>query len=105
MIYIIKQEEVYQNKVNSSLVSNCNCKMGYSKENGIDYQSSDPGKNVALRNSRHFYTSNKRKKRRSKKVETCAQALHIAHFHTKAKSFPNIVDEGRSRVYRSQEDQ
>ena len=29
MIYIIKQEELYQNKVNSSLVSNCKCKMRY----------------------------------------------------------------------------
>ena len=30
MIYIIKQEGLYQNKVNSSLVFTCNCKMGYS---------------------------------------------------------------------------
>ena len=30
MIYIIKQDGLFQNKVNSSLVSNCNCKMGYS---------------------------------------------------------------------------
>ena len=30
MIYIIKQEGLYQNKVNSSLVSTCNCKMDYS---------------------------------------------------------------------------
>ena len=30
MIYIIKQGGLYQNKVNSSLISNCNCKMGYS---------------------------------------------------------------------------
>ena len=30
MMYIIKQEGFYQNKVNSSLVSTCNCKMGYS---------------------------------------------------------------------------
>ena len=29
MIYIIKQAGLYQNKVNSSLVSNCKCKMGY----------------------------------------------------------------------------
>ena len=29
MIYIIKQAGLYQNKVNSSLISNCNCKMGY----------------------------------------------------------------------------
>ena len=29
MIYIKKEEGLYQNKVNSSLVSNCNCKMGY----------------------------------------------------------------------------
>ena len=29
MIYIIKQEGLYQNKVNSSLVFTCNCKMGY----------------------------------------------------------------------------
>jgi len=87
MIYIIKQEEVYQNKVNSSLVSTCNCKIGYSKESGIGYKSSDPGKNVALRNSRYFYISNKKKKRRSKKVETCAQALHVAHFHTKPNRF------------------
>ena len=29
MIYIIKQRGLYQNKVNSSLVSTCNCKMGY----------------------------------------------------------------------------
>ena len=32
MIYRIKQEEVYQNKVNSSLVT-CNRKMRYSEEN------------------------------------------------------------------------
>ena len=30
MIYITKQEGLYQNKVNSSLVSTCNCKMDYS---------------------------------------------------------------------------
>ena len=29
MIYIIKQEELYQNMVNSTLVSTCNCKMDY----------------------------------------------------------------------------
>ena len=29
MIYIIKQEGLYQNKVNSSLVFTCNCKMGF----------------------------------------------------------------------------
>ena len=29
MIYKIKLEELYQNKVKSSLVSTCNCKMGY----------------------------------------------------------------------------
>ena len=29
MIYIIKQEGLYQNNVNSSLVSTCNCKMAY----------------------------------------------------------------------------
>ena len=29
MIYIIKEEGLYQNKDNSSLVSNCNCKIGY----------------------------------------------------------------------------
>ena len=29
MIYIRKQDEFYQNKVNSSLVSTSNCKMGY----------------------------------------------------------------------------
>ena len=29
MIYIQKQEGLYQNKVNSSLVSTCNCKMDY----------------------------------------------------------------------------
>ena len=29
MIYIIKQEGSYQNKVNSSLVCTCNCKIGY----------------------------------------------------------------------------
>ena len=29
MIYIIEQEGSYQNKVNSSLVCTCNCKMGY----------------------------------------------------------------------------
>ena len=28
MIYIKKQEGLYQNQVNSSLVSTCNCKMG-----------------------------------------------------------------------------
>ena len=31
MIYIIKQEGLYQYKVSSSLVSTCNCKMGYSE--------------------------------------------------------------------------
>ena len=38
MIYIIKQAGLYQNKVNSSLVSTCNCKMGILKNklNGID---------------------------------------------------------------------
>ena len=30
MIYITKQEGLYLNKVNSSLVSTCNCKMDYS---------------------------------------------------------------------------
>ena len=38
MIYIIKQEGLYQNKVNSSLVITCNCKMGYfrfSRVNGL----------------------------------------------------------------------
>ena len=30
MIYTIKQAGVYQNKINSSLVSNSNSKMGYS---------------------------------------------------------------------------
>ena len=30
LIYIIRQKELYQNKVNSSLVFTCNCKMGYS---------------------------------------------------------------------------
>ena len=29
MIYIMKQEGLYQNKVNSSLVFTCSCKMGY----------------------------------------------------------------------------
>ena len=29
MAYVIKQEGLYQNKVNSSLVSICNCKMDY----------------------------------------------------------------------------
>ena len=29
MIYITKQEGLYQNEVNSSLVSTCNCKMDY----------------------------------------------------------------------------
>ena len=27
MVYIVKQEGLYQNKVNSSLVFTCNCKM------------------------------------------------------------------------------
>ena len=31
-IYIIKKAELYQNKVNSSLVSTCNCKLGYCPE-------------------------------------------------------------------------
>ena len=30
MIYLTKQEGLYQNKVNFSLVSTCNCKMDYS---------------------------------------------------------------------------
>ena len=29
MIYVKKQEGLYQNKVNSIFVSTCNCKMGY----------------------------------------------------------------------------
>ena len=29
MVYRRKQEGLYQNKVNSSLISHCNCKMGY----------------------------------------------------------------------------
>ena len=29
MIYIIKQEGLYQNNVNSSLISTCNYKMAY----------------------------------------------------------------------------
>ena len=29
IMYIIKQEGLYQNKVNSSLFTNGNCKMGY----------------------------------------------------------------------------
>ena len=29
MTYIIKQEGLYQNKVNANLVFTCNCKMGY----------------------------------------------------------------------------
>ena len=32
-MYIIKQEGLYQNNVNSSLFTNCNCKMGYSGTN------------------------------------------------------------------------
>ena len=32
MIYITKQEGLYQNKVNSSLVSTCNCKMDYCRK-------------------------------------------------------------------------
>ena len=35
MIYIIKQGELYQNKVNSSLVSNCKCKMGYYRPTSV----------------------------------------------------------------------
>ena len=33
MICIRKQEGLYQNKVNSSLVSTCNCKMAYCNPN------------------------------------------------------------------------
>ena len=33
MIYITKQEGLYQNNDNSSLVSTCNCKMDYCKCN------------------------------------------------------------------------
>ena len=36
MIYIIKQEGLYQNKVNSSLVFTCNFKMGNSKSTKHD---------------------------------------------------------------------
>ena len=36
MIYIIKQEGLYQNKVNSSLVFTSNFKMGYSKSTKHD---------------------------------------------------------------------
>ena len=32
MMYIKKQEGLYQNKVNSSLISTCNCKMGYEQK-------------------------------------------------------------------------
>ena len=35
MIYIIKQGELYQNKVNSSLVSSCKCKMGYYRPTSV----------------------------------------------------------------------
>ena len=37
MIYIIKQEGLYQKKVNSSLVFTSNCKMGYSRETVKQY--------------------------------------------------------------------
>ena len=36
MIYIKKQEGLYQNKVNSGLISTCNCKIGYSKSTKHD---------------------------------------------------------------------
>ena len=35
MIYITKQEGLYQNKVNFSLVSTCNCKMDYCRERPV----------------------------------------------------------------------
>ena len=35
MIYIIKQEGLFQNKVNSNLVSTCNCKMNYYKSTEV----------------------------------------------------------------------
>ena len=31
MIYLIKEEGLHQNKVNCTLVSTCNCKMGYTR--------------------------------------------------------------------------
>ena len=34
MISIVKEEELYQNKVNSCLVSTCNCKVDYQLELG-----------------------------------------------------------------------
>ena len=55
MIYRIKQEEVYQNKVNSSLVT-CNRKMRYSEENWIGFKSSEPGwKRSAAKQSPFFH--------------------------------------------------
>ena len=47
MIYIIKQEGLYQNKVNSSLVSNCHCKMGYCAI-GCDLRSIVGNRTIAL---------------------------------------------------------
>ena len=37
MIYIIRQEGLCQNKVNSNLVFTCNCKMGYLHEKVFPY--------------------------------------------------------------------
>ena len=41
MIYIINQEGLYQNKVNSSLVSICNCKMVYYRAKGLNCDDDD----------------------------------------------------------------
>ena len=35
MIYIIKQEGLFQNKINSNLFSTCNCKMNYYKSTEV----------------------------------------------------------------------
>ena len=58
MIYIIKQEGMYQNKVNSGLVFTCNCKMGYCEDRGGCFppRPSAPVDNIlllALHNSSH----------------------------------------------------
>ena len=50
MIYITKQEGLYQNKVNSSLVSTCNCKMDYCSIRLI----MNIRVNVAIDNGPHF---------------------------------------------------
>ena len=90
MIYIIKLEGLYQYKVSSSLVSTCNCKMGYSEEKSAA-NAANPGKDVRCEIVAIFYTPYKRRARSSR--------LSLAHraCPLQVKSFLTILDEGRSK--------